>query len=63
MVSLAFQLAKQKTCLSSIIHLTVECLFVYARCLAQRSAFNFTQADIAVFRKHMVMELLYKTIL
>ena len=36
---------------------------LYARCLAQRSAFNFTQADVAVFRKHMVLELVYKTIL
>ena len=36
---------------------------LYSRCLAERSAFNFTQTDIAAFRNHMVLELLCKTLL
>ena len=33
---------------------------LYARCLAQRSAFSFSQQDIPAFRKQMVAEILSK---
>ena len=36
---------------------------LYARCLAEKSAFNFSQADIPSSRKHIVFELLCKTLL
>jgi len=36
---------------------------LYARCLAEKSAINFSQADIPTARKHIVLELLCKTLL
>jgi len=36
---------------------------LYARCLAEKSALNFSQADIPTTRKHIVFELLHKKLL
>ena len=36
---------------------------MYARCLAENSAFNFSQRDTPAIRKHIVLELLHKMLL
>lgn len=35
---------------------------MYARCVAEKSAFNFSQQDTPSIRKHIALELLYKTL-
>ena len=44
----------------SLMDMIVEFVCLYARCLAQRSAFSFNQQDILAFRKQMVAEILSK---